>query len=136
MALRKIDKTNGEGDSRAPAELKDCPLAILKVTATWCGPCKRIQPEFVRLCGSYSAVASYALDLDAAQKEGGDVQQLLEVLDISALPTFVAFNRGVEFGRVKGASIDDVTQLFEALVASLSSSSPEEPAQPKIHDAK
>ena len=135
MALRRIEH-NGEGDSlAAPAELKGRPLAILKVTATWCGPCKRIQPEFVRLCGNYLAVASYVLDLDAAQKEGGDAQQLLEVLDISALPTFVAFNSGLEVGRVQGAAVDEVTQLFEALVASSSSSAPE-PAPSEIHDAK
>lgn len=135
MALRKIEN-GAEADGRAPAEIRECPLAILKVTASWCGPCKKIHSEFVRLCGEHNTISSYVLDLDAAQSEGGDAQQLLEVLDVSALPTFIGFDRGLEVSRVKGASLAELTQLFEALAARESAAEESQAPPLEIHDAK
>ena len=121
MALCRIRGGSEEGGC-VPEEIREAPLALLKVTASWCGPCKRVQPEFLRICGTCESVVAYVLDVDAAQKEGGDAQQLLDVLDISALPTFVGFRGGKEWGRVQGAMADDIEKLFASLVTAGSES--------------
>ena len=123
MALLMVSK---EGGSASPTDLRAAPVAVLKVTATWCGPCKSIQPYFVELCEQYRPTQGFILDIDQAQKEGGDAQQLLGVLNVTALPTFVAFNQGVEVGRCAGSAPPDLAALFAALVKKGASSATDE----------
>jgi thioredoxin 1 len=120
MALSLAGCTKGVGRFEAclPQALQEAEHAVVKVTATWCGPCKAIQPEFMKACRELPALQVFSLDVDAAQKEGGHGAQLLELLDVEALPTFVAFRSGVMHGRVKGASLVDVKQMLSSLQAS------------------
>lgn len=126
MALKKV-QGGVEVGGQAPQELRGCPTALLKVTASWCGPCKQIHPGFLSTCEKYATIQAYILDIDEANQEGGDAQQLLEVLDISALPTFVAFHAGQEIGRLKGASVDDMERLFATLKTSAEAAIPGPP---------
>jgi thioredoxin 1 len=115
---------------------EDCDLAIVKVTASWCGPCKKIHPEFLRLCNEHSTISSYVLDLEAAQREGGEALRLLDSLDVDALPAFVGFARGRELSRAKGADPSNLALLFKTLAASAVSAQASEPPPLEIHDAK
>ena len=112
MALRRGVEETGSL-VQCPDALKYCDVAILKVTAAWCGPCNKVHPDFVRLCKASPAVTPYTLDIDAARTESSDTQALLEALDVSALPTFIAFRGGVEIGRVKGTGAIDLSNLFD-----------------------
>jgi len=115
MALVMVSK---EGGSASPTDLRAAPVAVLKVTATWCGPCKSIQPHFVELCEKYGTTQGFILDIDQAQKEGGDAQHLLGILNVTALPTFVAFSKGVEVGRCAGSAPPELAALFATLADS------------------
>jgi thioredoxin 1 len=64
-------------------------VTVLYFTAHWCGPCKRIGPEFERLTRMHAAVTGLKVDVEEADKD------LLEHFQVEAMPTFV-FIRGKE----------------------------------------
>ena len=101
--------------NRHPDDLRASTRSILKVSATWCSPCQEIHHPFALLARDHENIDVFILDLEAAQQEGGDAQQLLNVLDIEALPTFVAFAEGKEVGRVKGSNLETIRQIFTHL---------------------
>ncbi|KAL1522193.1 hypothetical protein AB1Y20_021831 [Prymnesium parvum] len=78
---------------------------IVDFTATWCGPCQRIAPDFERLAGAYPHVVFVKVDVDENQEVAAEC-------GVQAMPTFKAFRERKEVGMCKGA---DPTQL-EALV--------------------
>ena len=106
-----------------PAELREREHAIVKVTASWCGPCRNIQPHFEAHLDANPAVVGYVLDVDNATQAGGDAAKLCELLGADALPTFVLFAQGQEVRRFAGADQQKLEQLFAALKAA-----PDEPA--------
>ena len=109
-ALLRIDK--GEEKAITPTELATAPLCILKVTAPWCGPCKRIHPEFVGHCMNNERITGCVLDVELAQSEAGEALQFYEQLNIEAFPTFIALVQGQELKRFKGASAMGLEALF------------------------
>lgn len=110
-AIVRLDK-QGCAQASTPSELQTAPAALLKVTARWCGPCERIQPQFVTWCKDNSErFSAFVLDVDDAEVEGEDTKTLLDLLDASALPTFIAFSNGVEVSRCTGGCMESVRNL-------------------------
>jgi thiol-disulfide isomerase/thioredoxin len=107
-ALQMFSSTLPQGCSAYPSQLRSCPLAVIKVTASWCGPCQNIHPVYVELVKAAPNMTGFTLDIDAAPDAGGDYMKLSDLLDASALPTFVFFRHGAEVARLVGG---DVTQL-------------------------
>ena len=106
MALCKIC-VDGKLSPTIPSEIQEQDLVVLKITASWCGPCKRVQPIFAEECKKYENVCAYVLDTDLAQEGSDDEKKLLDALDVSALPTFIYFRNGIEVHRFAGS--DEVT---------------------------
>lgn len=105
---------SGSPASCSPSALRGASAAILKVTASWCGPCQRIHPEFVKLCRkNKDNFHSYVLDIEAANSEDGDAKLLLDVLDVSSLPTFILFREGREIDRCVGGNMANVEALCD-----------------------
>ena len=73
--------------------------------ATWCGPCKVIAPEVVKLAKKYTSTRFYKLDVD-------DVPDVAHELGVRAMPTFLLFKDGKKVGEVVGAN----KQALEAAV--------------------
>ena len=96
----------------SPDVLQKAAVSIVKVTATWCGPCKRINPYFLELCSRYPDIEVYELDISKATEEGGDASMLLSALDVSGVPTFVCFKKGVEVAKYVGISEEQLGLLF------------------------
>ncbi len=71
-------------------------VRVLKFSAEWCGPCKRIGPAVENLCG-----------VNGVDVEAFDIDQSPEVADaygVLSVPTFVALNvLGEEVWRGSGA---------------------------------
>ncbi len=69
---------------------------IVDFYATWCPPCKQVKPSFAQLAQEETDWLFYAVDVDKAPSVAAECS-------ISAMPTFVIFQHGVQWGTVKGA---------------------------------
>lgn len=69
---------------------------IIKFSANWCGPCKRISPIFKKLSQEYKNIYFYDVDID-------ENPLLPEKFGIIAMPTFVFLKDEKEILRLQGA---------------------------------
>eukprot|EP00244_Chara_vulgaris_P007970 TRINITY_DN299_c0_g1_i1.p1 TRINITY_DN299_c0_g1~~TRINITY_DN299_c0_g1_i1.p1 ORF type:complete len:132 (+),score=22.54 TRINITY_DN299_c0_g1_i1:338-733(+) len=60
---------------------------IVDFSAQWCGPCRKIGPEFVNLSKNHPNVIFVKIDVD-------EVQDLCAVYKVRAMPTFILLNPG------------------------------------------
>ena len=97
-------------DFQAAVAETDRPV-IIDLWAPWCGPCKAMKPAFDSLSEEYGDRARVlAVNAD----ESSDVMQKLQVF---AIPTVVVFRGGTEIARRKGMqSESDLRALFEAVI--------------------
>lgn len=73
--------------------------------ATWCGPCKRLKPEFEKFSEVNTSVVSATANVD-------DIQSLLSGLNIVSVPTIILFNNGVEVKRRGGFCSSEELESF------------------------
>lgn len=64
-------------------------LVVIDFYADWCGPCKKMAPEFQKLEEKYINAKFYKLNVDLES-----VSEVVKVCQISSLPTFCFFNKG------------------------------------------
>lgn len=83
--------------------VKDIAIFI-KFSASWCGPCRRIEEPFSNLAIINKTSHFYKVDVD-------DSPAISNHFQIKALPTIVAVRNGVDMDRVEGADIDAINQL-------------------------
>jgi len=72
-------------------------LMVLDCFATWCGPCKVIAPQVVKLSEKYPNARFFKLDVD-------EVADVAKELGIRAMPTFILFKGGDKIAEVVGAN--------------------------------
>lgn len=61
---------------------------VVKFTATWCGPCKRIGPKFTKLAQEYAPnIKVLEIDIDEAQ-------EITNFEDVKSIPLFLFYNNG------------------------------------------
>eukprot|EP01010_Urceolus_cornutus_P002232 NODE_2847_length_459_cov_119.529268_g2251_i0.p1 GENE.NODE_2847_length_459_cov_119.529268_g2251_i0~~NODE_2847_length_459_cov_119.529268_g2251_i0.p1 ORF type:complete len:109 (-),score=39.90 NODE_2847_length_459_cov_119.529268_g2251_i0:63-389(-) len=82
-------------------------LVICDFTASWCGPCRRIAPQYEALAAEKTDLVFLKVDVD----EAADVAQQEE---IRAMPTFVFYKNGSRVAETTGANIDNVKEKIEA----------------------
>ena len=75
---------------------------VVKFGAEWCGPCKRIAPDFEKLAQNTPGVKFATVDVDKVQNA-----------PVSTVPTFLMFVRGYQVGKVQGANINAVIQMIK-----------------------
>ena len=94
-------------------------IVICKFTATWCKPCKEIQPLFESLSrttnGDRTVAKFIVVDVDVLD----DVASTYKVI---SLPTFISLQNGRVIDKYSGSSPD---QLKKFVTSSLSVASPE-----------
>jgi len=100
-------------DEAKSAAERDDKWFIVKATAVWCGPCKRmdattwVDPKVVAWAEANAIVVS--LDVDKSRETA-------KSLEISAMPTMVAFKGGKQFDRIVGfRSAEQLLAWFEGL---------------------
>jgi thioredoxin 1 len=76
---------------------------LVKFTAEWCGPCKKIEPVFVDLVNVFN-VKLLEVDVDKCV----DVS---EAYSISSMPTFIMFKNGTAVDSMKGADNKGLVML-------------------------
>lgn len=83
-------------------------LIVIDFFATWCGPCKTIAPDFVKLSEEYKDVIFLKVDVD-------DCGGLDEKFSVSAMPTFAFVKNGKKVDEVVGANINSVKTKIKSL---------------------
>lgn len=73
---------------------------VVKFGATWCGPCKKLQPTLDKLESEFTDVAFYSVDVD-------DAPELSKLYSIKSLPTVLFFKNGSVYKQVVGLSLID-----------------------------
>ena len=86
---------------------------IIKFTATWCGPCKRIAPKFKELKEKVEHLVDFVI-VDA--DEGSDICSALKV---RGYPAFVSFINGEMAESMLGASETELLAFFKATISRL-----------------
>ena len=82
-------------------------LLIVNFSASWCGPCKNVEPFVSELCAKMSSdIAFLKLDLD-------EHEELADHLEVSKVPTFFSFVNGEKTETVQGAKPELIQKLFD-----------------------
>ncbi|TYK25664.1 thioredoxin H2 [Cucumis melo var. makuwa] len=81
-------------------------LMVIDFSATWCGPCRLMEPAFNAMASKYTDVEFAKIDVD----ELADVAQHFGV---QAMPTFVFLKRGKVVDTVVGARKEELEKKIE-----------------------
>ena len=81
---------------------------IIRLTASWCGPCKRIAPTYEGLAKRFPAISFYTVDVDK-------VRQVLQSEGATSIPFFSAYCNGIRTETLAGASPDKLLVLIGEL---------------------
>lgn len=81
-------------------------LSVVDFYATWCGPCKALEPVMEHLAAAAPEVQFARVDVDEAQ----DVAQEYA---ITAMPTCLYFKNGEQIDKVVGANPPKLAQLVQ-----------------------
>jgi len=81
---------------------------VIDFFADWCGPCKKIAPEYEKLSQKYADIVFLKIDADESDK-------LAESFNINALPTFLFLNKGNIVKRLEGANLVELTKNVDTL---------------------
>ena len=76
-------------------------LVVVDFTATWCGPCQRIAPVFVKMAEEMGDVVFVKVDVD----ENDETSQ---ACGMSCMPTFQFYKAGEKVHEFSGASEDKI----------------------------
>ena len=78
---------------------------VVKMTASWCAPCKRIDPSYVLLARKHAKdMKFYRIDVD-------ELEDVSESLEVDLMPSFLLFKDGKEIQRVKGANVRELEDM-------------------------
>ena len=81
-------------------------LMVIDFTATWCGPCKFMEPTIKEFANRYSEVEFVKIDVDKFTEVAAE-------FGVEAMPTFILVKRGKEVDRLVGAKKDDLQSKIE-----------------------
>jgi len=89
-------------------EISQDKKVIIDFFAEWCGPCKKIAPQYIELSKKYPDIDFFKCDVDESS-------ELSEQFDVNALPTFVFLLNGKVVNKLEGADIEGLKEMIEDL---------------------
>lgn len=81
---------------------------IMQVSASWCKPCRDILPLFKQLAMSNRSIQFLYVDVDKCDEAE-------KLLNVSALPTFIAYKNHKRIGKVVGDNSEALLRLVKKL---------------------
>ncbi|GAB2282351.1 Cytoplasmic thioredoxin isoenzyme 2 [Dionaea muscipula] len=76
-------------------------LLVVDFSASWCAPCKLIEPAFNAMATQFPDVSFAKIDVD-------ELPDVAQEMNVQAMPTFVLMKQGKEVDRVVGAKKDEL----------------------------
>ncbi len=85
---------------------------MVDVWATWCGPCRAMEPVLERVADDFAG------QVDLVRVEAGEDTDQVSELGVMGVPTLISYRDGVEIGRVTGGVGEQaIRAMFEAATA-------------------
>ncbi|QHO11751.1 hypothetical protein HN873_051342 [Arachis hypogaea] len=81
-------------------------LMVIDFTATWCAPCKSMDPIIQEFAYKYTQVEFIKIDVD-------ELMGVSQEFQVQAMPTFVLIKKGKVVDKVVGARKDQLQKLIE-----------------------
>nr|ACZ37071.1 thioredoxin h7 [Medicago truncatula] len=81
-------------------------LMVIDFTATWCGPCKYMDPIIKELAAKYKDVEFIKIDVD-------ELMEVASAFQVQAMPTFILLKKGKVVEKVVGAKKEQLQKLIE-----------------------
>ncbi|GAA0153649.1 oxidoreductase [Lithospermum erythrorhizon] len=81
-------------------------LMVVYFTASWCGPCRLMEPVINNFSNQYTSVEFIKIDVD-------ELMGVAEAFVVRAMPTFLLIKRGDVLDRVVGAKKEDLQMKIE-----------------------
>ena len=81
---------------------------VIDFYADWCGPCKKLSPEFARLSTEYDSITFLKVNTDEAE-------ELAKHYDVSALPTIIYIKNGDTISMIKGFNLEKIVSELNEL---------------------
>ncbi|GKY99499.1 hypothetical protein MPSEU_000904100 [Mayamaea pseudoterrestris] len=85
-------------------------IVVAKFTASWCAPCKSIQPVFASLAAEHTNAIFVTIDADS-------VDEVANQYKVALLPTFLVMQNGQEVERYSGSDENKLKALIQRQVA-------------------
>ncbi|XP_061337005.1 thioredoxin H2-like [Gastrolobium bilobum] len=81
-------------------------LMVIDFTATWCGPCKYMDPIIQEFAAKYTEVEFIKIDVD-------ELMGVTQEFQVQAMPTFILMKKGKVVDKVVGARKEELQKLIE-----------------------
>ncbi|KAI8017432.1 Thioredoxin H2 [Camellia lanceoleosa] len=81
-------------------------LMVVDFSASWCGPCKFIEPAIHAMAAKFTDVEFVKIDVD-------ELSDVAQEFGVQGMPTFVLLKQGKEVGRIVGAKKDELEKMVE-----------------------
>ena len=80
-------------------------IVVIKYSAVWCGPCKKIAPEYMSMCQNDEDGVTYCEE-DVDEELGPYAEE------IKSIPAFHIFNKGALIYSCKGSNMEALSNLI------------------------
>jgi thiol-disulfide isomerase/thioredoxin len=102
-----LELTNLTTDEEFDAFVKGSKIAVVKFSASWCGPCKRLTPELQKMAGFYAddGVVIGEVDVDANGP-------LSDKYKVKSIPRTFVFVNGQVYGDIVGSRAHAINKLI------------------------
>lgn len=81
-------------------------LMVIDFSATWCGPCRLMEPSFNAMASKYTDVEFVKIDVD-------ELSDVAQHFGVQAMPTFVLLRRGKMVDTVVGARKEELEKKIQ-----------------------
>lgn len=81
-------------------------LIVIDFTASWCGPCRHLQPIINDFAATYTDVEFIKIDVD-------ELAEVAQEYGVQAMPTFVLIKQGEIVEKLVGADKDGLQNKIE-----------------------
>ncbi|KAK7407326.1 hypothetical protein VNO78_09154 [Psophocarpus tetragonolobus] len=98
--------TTAEWKAHFDASKETNKLMVIDFTATWCGPCKNMDPVIQEFATNYTNVEFIKIDVD-------ELMGVSEEFQVQGMPTFILMKKGKVIDKVVGAKKEELQKLIE-----------------------